>query len=111
LCRSDFWAKLFQVWNLSLPAPVANGLLNVKTLRQQVESRLPGWEVWYPSVFEAARDLGIIKAEVCAPSSLLLSNRHARVQRAAEQAHREKWGGTEDHPETGRSRKRQRRRK
>jgi hypothetical protein len=90
---------------------VANGLLNVKTLRQQVESRLPGWEVWYPSVFEAARDLGIIKAEVCAPSSLLLSNRHARVQRAAEQAHREKWGGTEDHPETGRSRKRQRRRK
>ena len=83
----------------------------MKTLKQQVESRLPGWEVWYPSVFDAARDLGLIKAEVCSPSSLLLSNRHARVQRAAEQAHREKWGGTDEHPKTGKPRKRRRARK
>jgi hypothetical protein len=92
-----FWAKLTQ-------QSFERRLIDVKTLRQQVESRLPGWEVWYPSVFDAARDLGIIKAEVCSPSSLLLSNRHARIQRSAEHAHREKWGGAEEHPQTSRTR-------
>jgi hypothetical protein len=63
-------------------------------LREQVEQLLPGWERWYPSLFDAAKDLGLIKARVCAPSSLLLSNRHSHIQARAEQAHREMWGGT-----------------
>ncbi len=65
-------------------------------LREQVEKELPKWRSWYPSVFDAARDLGIIRAEVCPPSQLLLSNRHARVQQDAAAAHREKWGGTHE---------------
>jgi hypothetical protein len=44
-------------------------------------------------LFDAAADLGLIRARVCPPGSLLLSRRHADVQRAAEEAHREKWGG------------------
>ncbi len=64
------------------------------SLREQVEQLLPGWERWYPSLFDAAKDLGLIKAYVCAPSSLLLSNRHSRIQARAAQAHRERWGGT-----------------
>ena len=62
-------------------------------LREQVEELLPNWERWYPSLFDAASDLGIIKAQVCDPGSLLLTNRHARVRQKAENAHREKWGG------------------
>jgi len=64
------------------------------SLREQVEQLLPSWERWYPSLFEAAKDLGLIKAQVCAPSSLLLSNRHSRIQARAAEAHREQWGGT-----------------
>jgi hypothetical protein len=60
-------------------------------LREQVDSMLPGWESWYPSLFEAAQDLGLIRARVCAPSSLLLSSRHASVQSEALQAFRERW--------------------
>src|SRR3954447_12247979 len=60
-------------------------------LREQVESLLPGWQSWYPSLFDAAADLGLIRARVCAPSSLLLSNRHAAVQSEALQAFKEKW--------------------
>ena len=67
-----------------------------QSLREQVESMLPGWETWYPSVFDAAVDLGLIRARVCAPSSLLLSNRHAAVQSQAEHAHREQWGGSQE---------------
>lgn len=63
------------------------------SLRARVEALLPGWESWYPSVFDAAVDLGLLRARVCAPSSLLLSNRHAKVQARAEHAHREQWGG------------------
>jgi hypothetical protein len=63
------------------------------TLREQVEQLLPGWRRWYPNLFDAASDLGLIRARVCSPDSLLLSNRHAGIQRAAEEAHREKWGG------------------
>jgi hypothetical protein len=58
-------------------------------LREQVESMLPGWQSWYPSLFDAAADLGLIRARVCAPSSLLLSNRHAAVQQEALQAFKE----------------------
>ena len=63
------------------------------SLRDEVERLLPGWMQWYPSLFDAASDLGLIRARVSPPGSLLLSRRQAEVQRAAEEAHREKWGG------------------
>ncbi len=66
------------------------------SLREQVEQMLPGWESWYPSLFDAAQDLGLIRARVCSPDSLLLSNSHAAVRQSAENLHRERWGGTED---------------
>jgi hypothetical protein len=69
------------------------------TLREQVEQLLPDWESWYPSLFDAARDLGVIRARVCDPGSLLLSNRHAGVVSEAARAHREQWS-IEDEPET-----------
>ncbi len=65
------------------------------SLRDQVEALLPNWESWYPSLFHAAEDLGIIRARVCAPSSLMLSNRHAGIQSEAENAFRDQWGGRE----------------
>lgn len=68
------------------------------SLREQVESLLPSWQSWYPSLFDAAADLGLIRARVCAPSSLMLSNRHASVQSEALQAFKEKWS-VEDEPE------------
>jgi hypothetical protein len=61
-------------------------------LRAKVEELLPNWERWYPSLFDAASDLGIIKARVCDPGSLLLTNRHSDVRQQAEEAHREQWG-------------------
>jgi hypothetical protein len=67
-------------------------------LREQVESLLPGWRSWYPSLFDAAADLGLIRARVCPPSQLLLSNRHAAVQQEALQMFKEKWL-VEDEPE------------
>ena len=67
------------------------------TLREQVDALLPGWEAWYPSLFDAARDLGLIRARVCSPSSLLLSSRHGGVRQQAENAYREQWGGTGEH--------------
>lgn len=60
-------------------------------LREQLDRIMPGWERWYPSVFDAACDLGLIRARVCAPSSLLLSNRHAAVNSEAMQSFRERW--------------------
>lgn len=67
------------------------------SLKEQVESLLPGWQSWYPSLFDAAADLGLIRARVCAPSSLMLSNRHASVQAEAIQAFKEQWC-VEDEP-------------
>ena len=85
------------------------------SLKDEVERLLPNWERWYPSLFDAADDLGIIRARVCSPSSLLLSNRHAQVDVAAKQAHLEKWGGApEDIPRLngpGRKRRKRRRKK
>ena len=78
------------------------------TLRQRVEQLLPNWEGWYPSLFDAARDLGIIRARPCDPSTLLLSNRHAGVTSAAMQAHREQWGGTDDGNGSARKKKNRR---
>jgi hypothetical protein len=68
------------------------------SLREQVEELLPSWRQWYPSLFDAASDLGLIRARVCPPGSLLLSRRHADVQHEAEQAHREKWGVAPEEP-------------
>jgi len=66
------------------------------SLREQVEQLLPDWENWYPSLFDAARDLGVIRARVCDPSSLLLSNRHAGVNSEAARAYREQWSIEEE---------------
>jgi hypothetical protein len=62
-----------------------------QSLREQVESLLPTWQSWYPSLFHAAEDLGLIRARVCSPSSLMLSNRHAGVQEEALRAFKEQW--------------------
>ncbi len=67
-------------------------------LREQVEQLLPSWQSWYPSLFDAAEDLGIIRAEVCDPASLMLSTRHAAVQSEALQMFKEKWL-VEDEPQ------------
>lgn len=68
-----------------------------RSLREQVEGLLPSWQSWYPSLFDAAQDLGLIRARVCAPSSLMLSHRHAQVRNEALQAFKELWG-VEDIP-------------
>jgi hypothetical protein len=68
-----------------------------RSLREQVESLLPSWQSWYPSLFDAAQDLGLIRARVCAPAMLMLSNRHAQVQSEALQAFKEQWC-VEDEP-------------
>lgn len=67
-----------------------------QSLREQVERLLPAWQSWYPSLFHAAEDLGLIRARVCSPSSLMLSNRHASVQNEALQAFREQWSVEEE---------------
>jgi hypothetical protein len=69
----------------------ANDNVQRASLREQVERLLPAWESWYPSLFHAAEDLGLIRARVCAPSSLMLSHRHAAVQSEALQAFKEQW--------------------
>ena len=79
-------------------------------LKEQVEQLLPEWETWYPSLFDAARDLGLIRARVCPPSMLLLSNRHASVQNEAIQAHREQWAIEGAEAGTGPAGKKRRRR-
>ena len=71
----------------------ALGYIALMTLRDKVEAQLPNWERWYPSLFDAASDLGIIKAVVCDPNSLLLTRRHQKIRQRAADAHREKWGG------------------
>jgi hypothetical protein len=65
------------------------------SLRDCVEAILPEWERWYPSLFDAAADLGVIRARVCAPSSLLLSRRHSAIRDEAVAAFRERWNAVE----------------
>lgn len=65
------------------------------SLRDSVEEILPEWERWYPSLFDAAADLGVIRARVCAPSSLLLSRRHSAIRDEAIRAFRERWNALE----------------
>ena len=68
-----------------------------RSLREQVEALLPSWQSWYPSLFDAAQDLGLIRARVCSPSMLMLSNRHASIQSEALQAFKDQWC-VEDEP-------------
>lgn len=65
------------------------------SLRDDVDSLLPGWESWYPSLFHAAEDLGLIRARVCAPSLLMISQRHAQLYNEAVQAFRKQWSAEE----------------
>ena len=69
------------------------------SLRDCVEAILPEWERWYPSLFDAAADLGVIRCRVCAPSQLLLSRRHSAIRDEAIAAFRERWNAVE--PEEG----------
>lgn len=62
-----------------------------KTLRERVEHLLPDWQAWYANLFDAACDLGLLRARVCNLSSLVLSRRHASVHGEALQAFREQW--------------------
>jgi hypothetical protein len=82
-----------------LPGSAGGGTLDAMTLKERVDAIFPDWQRWYPSLFDAAVDLGVIRARVCDPSSLLLSNRHASVRAAAEHAHRRKWSAEENEPE------------
>lgn len=66
------------------------------SLRDHVEAILPEWERWYPSLFDAAADLGVIRARVCPPSALLLSRRHAVIYGEAVQAFRERWNALDE---------------
>jgi hypothetical protein len=68
-------------------------------LKDDVERLLPDWRSWYPSLFDAAVDLGLLRPVVCDPASLLLSNRHSGVRAAAEHAHRKQWQADENPPE------------
>ena len=66
------------------------------SLRDKLDEVMPGWERWYPSVFDAAHDLGLIRARVCPPSQLLLSSRHAAINSEAIEAFRERWAIEQD---------------
>jgi hypothetical protein len=68
-------------------------------LRERVEALLPNWQSWYPSLFDAAADLGLIRARVCPPSQLALTNRHAAVNSEAIQAFRKQWSVEETEEE------------
>lgn len=61
------------------------------SMREQVERLLPDWQTWYPNLFDAACDLGLLRARVCDLASLVLSQRHASIQSEALQAFREQW--------------------
>ena len=65
------------------------------SLRDNVEAIFPEWERWYPSLFDAAADLGVIRPRVCPPSSLLLSRRHSAIRSEAIQSCRERWNAVE----------------
>ena len=71
----------------------------MSSLREEVESLQANWRSWYPNLFEAAVDLGVIRARICDPNSLLLSNRHANIRAEAAQAHRARWEATDNPPE------------
>jgi len=71
-----------------------------RSLRDQVEELLPDWQSWYPSLFDAAHDLGILRARVCDLSTLVLSRRHAHIYNEAVQSFREQWSVEEPEEQT-----------
>ncbi len=77
--------------NSSAKSPAVAATQGTRSLRDQVDELLPGWQSWYPSLFDAAHDLGILRARVCDLSSLVLSNRHAGIYNEAVQAFRNQW--------------------
>jgi hypothetical protein len=77
--------------NSPLKSPAPAKQQGNRSLRDQVDEMLPGWQSWYPSLFDAAQDLGILRARVCDLSTLVLSNRHAGVYNEAVQAFRNQW--------------------
>ena len=81
-----------------MSSTVADNSQDRRSLREQVEQLLPAWQSWYPSLFDAAADLGLIRARVCSPSSLMLSNRHASVQSEAVEMFKKQWS-VEDEPD------------
>ena len=88
----DLWTNRSR-WNYVIVLSLLLVYIAAMSLRDEVEALLPNWERWYPSLFDAASDLGIIRAEVCDPDSLNLNRRHAKVRQRAKDAHLEKWGG------------------
>ena len=88
----DLWTNRSR-WNYVIVLSLLLVYIAAMNLRDEVEALLPNWERWYPSLFDAASDLGIIRAEVCDPDSLNLNRRHAKVRQRAKDAHLEKWGG------------------
>ncbi len=101
----------FELWHCVVVSAPALGYSAGMSLRDQVEQLLPNWERWYPSLFDAASDLGLIKAEVCDPNTLLLSTRHSKIRQRAADAHREKWGGQAQELEPTRRRRKPRRKR
>ena len=71
--------------------PTAPLLQGSRSLRDRVDELLPDWQSWYPSLFDAAQDLGLLRAQVCDLSSLMLSHRHASIYQEAVQAFRNQW--------------------
>lgn len=79
-----------------MPRLVGSVRFERMSLKDQVEAILPSWRRWYPSLFDAATDLGVLRARVCSPDSLLLSKRHRKIVASAEADHRRQWGAEED---------------
>ena len=66
-------------------------------LREQVENELPNWQSWYPSLFDAAVDLGLIRPSSAIPP--LLSPTATAACVPAAEAHRRQWQADENPPE------------
>jgi len=88
---------ILQVWHNNSISSDSSAPLHISTrsLRDQVDELLPNWQSWYPSLFDAAHDLGILRARVCDLSSLVLSKRHAHIYNEAVQSFREQWSAEE----------------
>ena len=59
------WLLYRQMWNRNAPLPASapDGRCRPPmSLRDNVEAIFPEWERWYPSLFDAAADLGVIRA-------------------------------------------------
>ncbi len=91
LPSAGIWRPLWHNPTMSGSIPNAPPIQSSRSLRDRVDEILPGWQSWYPSLFDAAQDLGILRAQVCDLSSLMLSHRHANIYNEAVQAFRNQW--------------------